>query len=99
MLDYYNMDHLKWIAQYRKNFKAEPDEYSAIMHDVILFYGTGLAMFGTDLNNHLNDVECRGLIFMGFDFFKTGSKTGYENAYVNVVQKMNGRWGLKNKSK
>jgi hypothetical protein len=64
-----------------------------------LFYGTGLAMFGTDLNNHLNDVECRGLIFMGFDFFKTGSKTGYENAYVNVVQKMNGRWGLKNKSK
>ena len=99
MLDYYNMDHLKWIAQYRKNFRAEPDEYSAIMHDVILFYGTGLKMFGTDLNNHLNDVECPGLIFMGFDFFKTGPKTGYENAYVNVVQKMNGRWGLKNKSK
>ena len=99
MLDYYNIDHLKWIAQYRKTFKAEPDEYSAIMHDVILFYGTGLKMFGTDLNNHLNDVECPGLIFMGFDFFKTGSESGYENAYVNVVQKMNGRWGLKNNSK
>jgi LysM repeat protein len=99
MLDYYNFDHLKWIAQYRKTFKAEPDEYSAIMHDVILFYSTGLKMFGTDLNNHLNDVECPGLIFMGFDFFKTGSESGYENAYVNVVQKMNGRWGLKNNSK
>jgi hypothetical protein len=99
MLDYYNLDHLKWIAQYRKSFRAEPDEFSAIMHDVIIFYGTGLKMFGTDLNNHLNDIECPGLIFMGFDFFKTGPETGYENAYVNVVQKMNGRWGLKNKSK
>jgi hypothetical protein len=99
MLDYYNMEHLKWIAQYRKNFRAEPDEYSAIMHDVILYYGTGLKMYGTDLNNHLNDIECPGLIFMGFDFFKTGPETGYENAYVSVVQKMNGRWGLKNKSK
>jgi LysM repeat protein len=99
MLDYYNVDHLKWIAQYRKNFKAEPNEYSAIMHDVLLFYGTGLKMYGTDINNHLNDIECPGLIFMGFSFFKTGPESGYENAYVNVVQKMNGRWGLKNKSK
>jgi hypothetical protein len=99
MLDYYNMDHLKWIAQYRKSFRAEPDEYSVIMHDVLLFYGTGLKMYGTDLNNHLNDIDCPGLIFMGFNFFKTGPETGYENAYVNVVQKMNGRWGLKNKSK
>ena len=99
MLDYYNMDHLKWIAQYRKSFRAEPDEYSIIMHDVLLFYGTGLKMYGTDLNNHLNDIDCPGLIFMGFNFFKTGPETGYENAFVNVVQKMNGRWGLKNKSK
>lgn len=99
MLDYFNIDHLKWIAQYRKNFKAEPNEYSAIIHDVLLFYGTGLKMYGTDINNHLNDIECTGLIFMGFDFFKTGPESGYENAYVNVVQKMNGRWGLKNKSK
>jgi LysM repeat protein/ABC-type branched-subunit amino acid transport system substrate-binding protein len=98
-LDYYNIDHLKWIAQYRKSYKAEPDEYAALMHDVILFYGTGLMMFGTDLNNHLNDIECPGLIFMGFDFFKTGPESGYENAYVNVVQKMNGRWGLKNNLK
>ena len=99
MLDYYNMDHLKWIARYRKSFRAEPDEYSIIMHDILLFYGTGLKMFGTDLNNHLNDIDCPDLIFMGFNFFKTGPETGYENAYVNVVQKMNGRWGLKNKSK
>lgn len=98
-LDYYNLDNLKWIATYRKEFQAEPDEFSAIMHDIVLYYGTGLQFFGTDLGNHLNEIDQSGLISLGFEFFKTGPESGYENAYVNVVQKMNGRWGLKNNSK
>lgn len=98
-LDYYNLDNLKWIAAYRKEFQSEPDEFSAIMHDIVLYYGTGLQLFGTDVGNHLNEIDQSGLIALGFEFFKTGPESGYENAYVNVVQKMNGRWGLKNNLK
>jgi hypothetical protein len=65
----------------------------------VLYYGTGLQEFGTDLGKHLNEIDNTGLIALGFEFFKAGPESGYENAYVNVVQKMNGRWGLKNNSK
>jgi LysM repeat protein len=99
MLDYYNLDNLKWIAAYRKEFQSEPDEFSAIMHDIVLYYGTGLQLFGSDVGKHLNEIDQSGLIALGFEFFKTGPESGYENAYVNVVQKMNGRWGLKNNLK
>ena len=99
LLDYYNLDNLKWIAAYRKEFQSEPDEFSAIMHDIVLYYGTGLQLFGSDVGKHLNEIDQTGLIALGFEFFKTGPESGYENAFVNVVQKMNGRWGLKNKSK
>jgi len=99
MLDYYNLDNLKWIAAYRKEFQSEPDEFSAIMHDIVLYYGTGLQLFGSDVGKHLNEIDQTGLIALGFEFFKTGPESGYENAYVNVVQKMNGRWGLKNNLK
>jgi ABC-type branched-subunit amino acid transport system substrate-binding protein len=98
-LDYYNLDNLKWIAAYRKEFQSEPDEFSAIMHDIVLYYGTGLQLFGTDVGNHLNEIDRTGLVALGFEFFKTGPESGYENAYVNVVSKMNGRWGLKNNLK
>lgn len=98
-LDYYNLDNLKWIATYRKEFQSEPDEFSAIMHDIVLYYGTGLQLFGTEVGNHLNEIDPSGLIALGFEFFKTGPESGYENAYVNVIQKMNGRWGLKNNLK
>jgi LysM repeat protein len=99
MLDYYNLDNLKWIAAYRKEFQSEPDEFSAIMHDIVLYYGTGLQLFGSDVGKHLNEIDQTGLIALGFEFFKTGPESGYENAFVNVVQKMNGRWGLKNNLK
>ncbi len=99
MLDYYNLDNLKWIAAYRKEFQSEPDEFSAIMHDIVLYYGTGLQQFGTEVGQHLNEIDDSGLIALGFEFFKTGPESGYENAYVNIVQKMNGRWGLKNNLK
>ena len=98
-LDYYNLDNLKWIAAYRKEFQSEPDEFSAIMHDIVLYYGTGLQLFGTEVGSHLNEIDQTGLIALGFEFFKTGPESGYENAYVNVVQKVNGRWGLKNNLK
>jgi hypothetical protein len=98
-LDYYNLDNLKWIAGYRKEFQSEPDEFSAIMHDIVLYYGTGLQLFGTDVGDHLNEIDPTGLVALGFEFFKTGPESGYENAYVNVIQKMNGRWGLKNNLK
>ena len=99
LLDYYNLDNLKWIAAYRKEFQSEPDEFSAIMHDIVLYYGTGLQLFGSDVGKHLNEIDQTGLIALGFEFFKTGPESGYENAFVNVVQKMNGRWGLKNNLK
>ncbi|MFM2227832.1 MAG: hypothetical protein RL664_1175 [Bacteroidota bacterium] len=98
-LDYYNLDNLKWIAAYRKEFQSEPDEFSAIMHDIVLYYGTGLQLFGTEVGSHLNEIDQTGLVALGFEFFKTGPESGFENAYVNVVQKMNGRWGLKNNLK
>jgi len=99
MLDYHNLTNLRWIAAYRKEFQSEPDEFSAIMHDIVLYYGTGLQLFGTEIGNHLNEIDESGLLALGFDFFKTGPESGYENAYVKVIQKMNGRWGLKNNLK
>jgi hypothetical protein len=96
LLNYYQKSDLKWIAEFRANFKAEPNDYAVIGHDVILYYGKALLAFGSDFQAHLNEVDGAGLVGMGFDFFRVSEKSGFENSFVNVVQNNDGIWIQKN---
>jgi LysM domain len=96
LLNYYQKSDLRWIASFREVFLSEPDEFAVIGHDVLLYYGKALLAFGSDFQNHLSEVDGSGLIGMGFDFFSIGENAGYENSFVNVVQKNDGKWIQKN---
>ncbi len=96
LLNYNQKSDLKWIAEFRSNFKAEPNEYAVIGHDVLLYYGKAILAFGTEFQEHLNEVDGAGLVGMGFDFFRVSENAGFENSFVNVVQNNDGLWIQKN---
>jgi hypothetical protein len=61
-----------------------------------LYYGKALLAFGSEFQEHLNEVDGAGLVGMGFDFFRVSEKAGFENSFVNVVQNNEGIWIQKN---
>ena len=91
-LNYFDENDLEWVTEFRREFKSEPSEFAAIGHDVVLYYATALYQFGTDFPEHMNEVDVNGLVGMGFDFFNTGQKSGFENTFVNVVEMKDFKW-------
>lgn len=91
-LNYFDENDLEWITEFRREFKSEPSEFAAIGHDVVLYYATALYQFGTEFPEHMNEVDVNGLVGMGFDFFNTGQKSGFENTFVNVVEMKDFKW-------
>ncbi len=84
-IDYSDVRVQKWIEAYRKKFKSEPNEYSFLGFDLLIYYGTGLKQFGRAFPNHLSDIKVKNLYAHGFDYIKTGNESGFENQYVMIV--------------
>jgi LysM repeat protein/ABC-type branched-subunit amino acid transport system substrate-binding protein len=76
---------LKWKDAYRKRYKSDPIDFSYVGYDVALYFGWNLLKFGkVDLqasrNTGVNTLSGK------FEFFRTTSDSGFENAAVNIIR-------------
>jgi LysM repeat protein/ABC-type branched-subunit amino acid transport system substrate-binding protein len=84
--DYNRQSVKQFVAAYRKAYNEEPPEYAFIGYDVMLYYGLGLLDFGIGFPNHFDQINQKGLLYLGFDFEKTGLESGYENNFAYLLQ-------------
>lgn len=85
-LDYGNETDQEWIEAFRKRFKTEPSTFAVLGYDLMLYYGEALQNYGRDFPNYFRDIQAEGLIGAGFDYFKTGSESGFENRHCIVLE-------------
>ncbi|MEN9640031.1 MAG: hypothetical protein RLZZ262_1900 [Bacteroidota bacterium] len=74
----------KWMDEYRKKYRSEPNKFAALGYDLVLFYGMGLKQFGHDFPNHMDEIKAK-TIGDQFDFYKTGMESGFENKYIHII--------------
>lgn len=85
-LDYANETDQHWIEQFRKKFKTEPSSFAVMGYDLMLYYGTGLMNYGRDFPNHFSEIQVTDLIGTDFNYFKTGSESGFENGHCVILE-------------
>lgn len=85
-LDYAAHSDQQWIETYRRKFKSEPTDFSALGYDMMMYYGQGLMQFGRDFPNHFSEIKAKGMVATGFDFIKTGDESGFENRFCIVLK-------------
>ncbi len=85
-LDYNDPFDQHWIEAFRKKFKTEPSNFAVLGYDMMLYYGTGLVNHGRDFPNHFSQIKVSGLVGTGFDYFKTGSESGFENRFCRIYR-------------
>ena len=79
---------LRWKDAYRKRYKSDPIDFSYVGYDVALYYGTFLSKFGkidfqTSSNTRVKTLSG------SFEFFRTTTDGGFENAAVNIIRTNN----------
>jgi len=76
---------LKWQDTYRKRYKSEPIDFSYVGYDVALYFGSYLNKYGKKSmhNSKLSDLNT---LAGTFQFFRTSSESGFENAAVNIIR-------------
>lgn len=85
-LDYAVHSDQQWVETYRRKFKSEPTDFSALGYDMMMYYGQGLMKFGRDFPNHFSEIQAKGMVATGFDYIKTGDESGFENRFCIVLK-------------
>ena len=75
----------RWQENYRKKFKSEPIDFSYTGYDVALYFGSALMQYGSTFPEHWKEIRAN-TIAGGYDFFRTASGSGFENAAVNIIR-------------
>jgi len=75
----------RWQENYRRRFKSEPIDFSYNGYDITLFFGTALMKYGLSFTDHWSEIQAN-TIGGRFDFFRTSTGSGYENAAINIVR-------------
>lgn len=84
-VDLYSPSARAWHEAYKKKYKSEPLDYAYLGYDLLLYYGRGLQMFGKTFPNHFAEIPTTGLEGWGFEFYKTGNESGFENKHVFIL--------------
>jgi LysM repeat protein/ABC-type branched-subunit amino acid transport system substrate-binding protein len=75
----------RWQENYRKKFKSEPIDFSYTGYDVALYFGSALMQYGPAFPEHWKEVRAN-TIAGSYDFFRTATGSGFENASVNIIR-------------
>ncbi len=84
-LDYSDARNQDWIELYRKKYKTEPTDFAVLGYDMMMYYGQALNSYGRDFPNHFNEIKASGLQSTGFNYFKTGNESGFENRHCVIL--------------
>jgi LysM repeat protein len=83
-----NYEVRRWQENYRKKFKTEPIDFSYTGYDVAMYFGSALMQYGSGFPEHWKDIRAN-TIAGSYDFFRTASGSGFENASVNIIRTEN----------
>lgn len=83
--DYSHPDAIEFVERFREQYNSEPSEFAFIGHDVMLYYGRGLTLYGVNFPQYFDEIPQNGLLHLQFDFEKTGPNSGFENQHAFVV--------------
>jgi LysM repeat protein len=84
-IDYGEPRVQEFVETYRRKFKCEPGEYAFVGHDLLLYYASGLRLFGDRLMDHLQEIPQDNLLASGYKWLKSGAETGAENQFIFVI--------------
>ncbi len=87
--DYSSDEVVAFCADFRSQFGHDPSDFALLGHDIALFYGRALRLYGARFANQLDRVPSSGLLHLGFALRKTGIDSGYENEHVFMLQHHN----------
>lgn len=74
----------RFYQDFRERTHTDPTDYGFLGHDIGTYYLRGLARFGTGFSNSFDRLKAPTL-HMGFDFFRTGVKSGFENRHAYII--------------
>ncbi len=75
----------RFYKSYRERNHTDPGDYGFLGHDVGSFYLHALVQHGTGFSTRFDLVEAP-LLHMGFDFFRTGVSSGFENRNAFLIR-------------
>lgn len=87
--DYNHSAVVDFIETYRARFDVVASEYALIGHDLMLFYGRGMMLYGAGFQSALGSMPNHGLLHLKFRYRKTGIDSGFENEHVFMLQHQN----------
>lgn len=74
-----------FIANYRNEFNADPSGYALLGHDIALYYGRALMLYGTAFPLVFEQLPNEDLLHLKFRYRKTGLDSGFENEHVFIL--------------
>jgi LysM repeat protein/ABC-type branched-subunit amino acid transport system substrate-binding protein len=75
----------QWQNQYRRKYNSEPSDFSITGYDVMLYCGSALMVHGNQFPGNWSGVRAN-TIGTSFDFFKSTTDSGYENAAIQIIR-------------
>lgn len=84
-VDEENESVVKWKDTYKRRFKSNPIDFSYAGYDVAMYFGTHLHKFGKQ-SFHAAAGTGVSTLSGDFQFFRTSSESGFENAAVNIIR-------------
>jgi LysM repeat protein/ABC-type branched-subunit amino acid transport system substrate-binding protein len=80
-----NESVVKWNDTYKRRFKSDPIDFSYAGYDVAMYFATHLHKFGKQAF-HTSTGARVNTLSGDFQFFRTSSESGFENAAVNIIR-------------
>ena len=84
--DYTNQNFVRFVEQYRKNFKSEPDKiYAAIGYDIMTYFVPLLIERQADILSNPNTKNKNNMI-MHYKFSRLNSEQGWQNRNATIYK-------------
>ena len=84
-VDYANPETKKFIQRFRETYKTEPNKFAYEGYDIAMYHLLTLKNYGITFMEKTTEFKSNG-INTQFNYFKTGTESGYENQKVFILK-------------
>ena len=84
-VDYANPETKKFIQRFRETYKTEPNKFAYEGYDIAMYHLLTLKNYGITFIENITEIKSNG-INTQFNYFKTGTESGYENQKVFILK-------------
>lgn len=87
--DYTSERVVDWISAFRTTFETDPSDFAFLGHDIVMYYGSGLLIYGINFPNVFKSIPQDRLMHVKYRYAKTGMDGGYENEHTFLLHHQN----------